>query len=110
MNVDAQCLCQKSEDVGDENGQNRHQHLEVVANTSSLQHPSPTSLKPIRVLGSMGFVKDYYTVYNIYRGGRFNFIYIWGKYEDSPLPSENKAPASVDYEYLGSKLEFKPCC
>ena len=35
------------EDVGDKNGQNRHQHLKVVANTFRLQHPSPTSVTNI---------------------------------------------------------------
>ena len=32
--------------VGDQNGQNRHQHLKVVTNTCCLQHPSPTSMLP----------------------------------------------------------------
>ena len=31
-------------DVGDQNGQNRHQHLIVVTNTIRLEHPSPTSM------------------------------------------------------------------
>ena len=31
-------------DVGDQKGQNRHQHLKVVTNTFCLQHPSPTSI------------------------------------------------------------------
>ena len=30
-------------------GQNRHQHLKVFANAFRLQHPSPTSLKPIHI-------------------------------------------------------------
>ena len=33
----------KKEDVNDENGQNRHQHLKVVANHFRLQRPSTTS-------------------------------------------------------------------
>ena len=36
-------------DVGDQKGQNRHQHLIVVTNTFRLQHPSPTSMKPIEI-------------------------------------------------------------
>ena len=37
-------LIKKILDVGDQNGQNRHQHLIVVTNTFRLQHPSPTSI------------------------------------------------------------------
>ena len=32
----------KREDVDDENGQKRHQHLKIVTNAFGLQHPSPT--------------------------------------------------------------------
>ena len=42
--VGARSSCKKIEDVGDENDQNRHQHLNVVANTFRLQNPSPTSM------------------------------------------------------------------
>ena len=31
-------------DVGDKNGENRHQHLKLVASTFRLQHPSQTSM------------------------------------------------------------------
>ena len=34
--------------IGDENGQNRHQHLKFVANIFRLQHPSSTSLLPTK--------------------------------------------------------------
>ena len=37
----------KKEDFGDENGQNRHQHLKVVVNIFHLKHPSPTSMQPL---------------------------------------------------------------
>ena len=33
-------------DVGDQNGQTRHQHLKIFTNTFRLQYPSPTSMKP----------------------------------------------------------------
>ena len=33
-------------DVGDQNGQNRHQHFEVITNTLRRQHPAPTSMLP----------------------------------------------------------------
>ena len=47
------CWCptlvlEKIGNVGDENGQNRHQHLKVIANTFRPQHPSPTSMLPAR--------------------------------------------------------------
>ena len=35
-------------DDGDENGQNRHQHLKIVANKFRLHHLSPTSMQPLR--------------------------------------------------------------
>ena len=44
FNVGAQRWCLKIEDVGDENSQNRHQHLKVVSNTFRLQHQSRTSM------------------------------------------------------------------
>ena len=44
LNVGARRLCWKIEDIGDENGQIRRQHLKVVANTFRPQHPSPTSM------------------------------------------------------------------
>ena len=43
LNASARSLCSKKEDVGDENGKNRHQHLEVFAKKFRLQHPSSTS-------------------------------------------------------------------
>ena len=42
-------LCKNIVDVGDQKDQTRHQHLKVVTNTSRLQHPSPTSMKPIEI-------------------------------------------------------------
>ena len=47
--VGARRLCYKIKDVDDENDQNRHQHLKIVANTFRLQHPSPTSVTNINV-------------------------------------------------------------
>ena len=49
----------KVEHVDDENSQNRHQHLKVVANTFRLHYPSPTSmyiekLKSFRVRSERG--------------------------------------------------------
>ena len=44
LNVGAIRLCWVVKDVTEEKGQNRHQHLKVVANTFRLQHPSPTSM------------------------------------------------------------------
>ena len=44
LNVGARRLCEKIEDVGEENGQNRHQHLKIVTNMFPLRYPSPTSM------------------------------------------------------------------
>ena len=46
LDVGVRGLCSKILDVGDENDQNRHHYLKFVANTSGLQHSSPTSIKP----------------------------------------------------------------
>ena len=46
LKVCARCLCKMIVDVGDRNGQNRHQYLIVITNTFPLQHPSPTSMWP----------------------------------------------------------------
>ena len=44
LNNGARRQCKKIIDVGDQNCENRHQHLKVVVNTFRLQHPSPTSM------------------------------------------------------------------
>ena len=40
LGVGTRRLCYKIKDFGDENDQNRQQHLKVVANTFCLKHPS----------------------------------------------------------------------
>ena len=44
LDVGARRQCLKIEDVGNEIGQNGHQHLKVVTNTIRLQHPSSKSM------------------------------------------------------------------
>ena len=41
---DIRRLSSKIKDVGDENGQNCHQHLKLFSNSFCLQYPSPTSV------------------------------------------------------------------
>ena len=39
------CNCSKTEDVGDENRQNRQQHVKAVEITFRLHNPLPTSIR-----------------------------------------------------------------
>ena len=46
LNVGVRRFCNKIMNVGDQNGQKRHQHLIFDTITFCLQHPSPKSVKP----------------------------------------------------------------
>ena len=45
LNICERRMFKKTTDVGDQNRQNRHQHVKVVTNTVRLQHPSVSAFK-----------------------------------------------------------------
>ena len=77
--------CWQSVDVDDENGQNRHQHLKVVANTFRLQHPSPISTIVIetaivRTLGWSFWIFSFVIINFFITNSRFMFVIVYFKF------------------------------
>ena len=56
LNVASKRQCLKKLDVGDKNGRNRRQHVEVATNTLRVKQPSPTSILPFSCPHSFEYV------------------------------------------------------